>query len=44
MISFLVLFHASGMPPALRTIAITDWVGLAPLLYVAWRAFGGAGR
>lgn len=44
MISFLLLFHAAGMPPALRTIAIADWIGLAPLLYVVWRAFGAAGR
>lgn len=44
MISFLLLFHAGGKPPALRTIAIADWIGLLPLAFVAFRAFATPGR
>lgn len=40
MISFLLLYHGAGAPPALRTIAVADWIGMAPLAFVAWRAFG----
>ncbi|QMW21521.1 hypothetical protein [Sandaracinobacteroides saxicola] len=36
---FLMLWLAGGSPPALRTIAVVDAIGLLPLAYVAWRAF-----
>lgn len=39
MASFLLLYFQAGMPPALRTIAIADLVGLIPLVYVVYRAF-----
>jgi hypothetical protein len=39
MLSFLWLFAMAGRPPALRTIAIADLVGMVPLLFVAWRAW-----
>lgn len=39
MLSFLLLYFQSAMPPPLRTIAIADLVGLVPLAYVAYRAF-----
>ncbi|MFM9853900.1 MAG: hypothetical protein ACKVOJ_14020 [Sphingomonadaceae bacterium] len=39
MISFLWLFIAGGSPPALRSIAIADAIGLPALAYVTWRAF-----
>jgi len=41
MASFVVIWWLSGMPPALRTIAIADLIGLPVLLYVAWQAFRG---
>ncbi|WP_426168053.1 hypothetical protein [Sandarakinorhabdus sp. DWP1-3-1] len=39
MVGFLVLYAQAGRPPALRTIAIADLVGLLPLVLVAWLAF-----
>lgn len=39
MMSFLMLWLGAGRPPALRTIAIADLVGLAPLALVSWRAW-----
>ncbi len=39
MLSFLWLFWQAGSPPALRTIAIADLVGLPALALVAWAAF-----
>jgi hypothetical protein len=39
MLSFLLLYWQGGSPPALRTIAIADIVGIAPLLVVGWSAF-----
>lgn len=39
MASFVVIWWLSGMPPALRSIAIADLIGLPVLLYVAWQAF-----
>lgn len=39
MISFLGLYWQAGSPPALRTIALVDLVGLPFLAIVAWRAF-----
>lgn len=39
MLSFLLIFWHAGSPPALRTIAIADLVGLAPLALVAAAAF-----
>jgi len=35
MTSFLVLYSKAGQPPALRTIAVVDLVGLIPLAVVA---------
>lgn len=40
MVSFLLIFHIAGMPPPLRTIALADWLGMLPLAFVAWSAFG----
>lgn len=37
--SFLLIWWWSGMPPALRTIAVADLIGLPILLYLAWKAF-----
>lgn len=42
MVSFVLIWWLSGMPPALRTIAIADLIGLPVLLYAAWQAFRGA--
>lgn len=39
MASFVVIWWLSGMPPALRTIAVADLIGLPVLLYAAWQAF-----
>jgi hypothetical protein len=39
MISFLILYWSAGSPPALKTIAMTDLVGIPFLLFVAWKAF-----
>jgi hypothetical protein len=39
MVSFLMLYWQSGAPPALRTIAVADIVGLAPLSFVSWHIF-----
>lgn len=39
MISFLALYWQAGSPPALRTIAIADGVGVAVLPIVAFLAF-----
>jgi hypothetical protein len=39
MISFVVLWRMAGSPPALRTIAVTDIVGLPFLAFVAFKAF-----
>lgn len=39
MLTFLLLYWQSGGPPALRTIAIADCVGIVPLLVVSWAAF-----
>lgn len=41
MLSYLLLFAIAGRPPALRTIAIADLVGVVPLLVVALGAFRG---
>ena len=43
MISFLILYWSQGSPPALRTIAIADLIGLPFLALVFWQAFRGAG-
>jgi hypothetical protein len=40
--SFILLWLGSGSPPALRTIAIADLVGLLPLAWVGWAAFRSA--
>jgi hypothetical protein len=39
MITFLILYWTAGSPPALKTIAITDLVGIPFLLFVTWKAF-----
>lgn len=39
LIGFLFLYWQGGSPPALRTIAIADLIGLAPLALVMWAAF-----
>jgi hypothetical protein len=36
MLTFLLLYWQAGGPPALRTIAVADIVGLAPLAFVIW--------
>ena len=41
MASFVALWWQSGAPPALRTIAVTDIVGLVILLFLGWQAFSG---
>ncbi|NJS15821.1 MAG: hypothetical protein HC788_16125 [Sphingopyxis sp.] len=38
MIGFLLLYGQGGSPPALRTIAVVDMIGLVPLAVVAWAA------
>lgn len=40
--SFVLIWWMSGMPPALRTIAVADMIGLPVLLYAAWQVFRGA--
>ena len=39
MISFLILYWSAGSPPALKTIAMTDLVGIPFLIFVTWKAF-----
>ncbi len=39
MLSFLLIYWLGGSPPALRTIAIVDLVGLPFLAYAGWHAF-----
>jgi hypothetical protein len=39
MISFLILYWSAGSPPALKTIAMADLVGIPFLAFVAWKAF-----
>ena len=39
MVSFLILYWTAGSPPALRTIAMTDLIGIPFLLFVTWKAF-----
>ena len=39
MLTFLLLYWQSGNPPALRTIATADIIGIVPLLVVGWAAF-----
>ena len=42
MATFVMLWWNAGQPAALRTIAIADMVGLAPLAVVAWQAWRAA--
>jgi hypothetical protein len=37
--SFVILWWKAGSPAALRTIAVTDIVGIAILILVGWQAF-----
>lgn len=39
MVGFLIIYGVQGMPANLRTIAITDLIGLPALAFVAWSAF-----
>lgn len=39
MITFLILFWSAGSPPALKTIAMTDLIGVPFLMFVSWKAF-----
>lgn len=39
MVSFLILYWSAGSPPALKTVAMTDLVGIPFLLFVTWKAF-----
>jgi hypothetical protein len=39
MVSFLLLYLMNGSPPALRSIAMADLIGLPALVLVTWRAF-----
>ena len=39
MVSFLWLYWQAGSPPALRTIALVDLVGMPVLALALWRAF-----
>ncbi|MFM2410563.1 MAG: hypothetical protein RL481_1391, partial [Pseudomonadota bacterium] len=39
MVSFLILFYSAGSPPALKTIATADLVGIPFLIFVLWKAF-----
>ena len=41
--SFVLIWWGSGMPPALRTIAVADLIGLPVLLSAAWQAFRNGG-
>lgn len=42
MVSFLLLYGLAGAPPALRSIAIGDLLGLPFLAVAGWRAFRAA--
>ena len=39
MLGFLYLYQSYGRPPALRTIALVDLIGLLPLAWAGWHAF-----
>ena len=39
MLSFLWLYWQAGSPPALKTIAVVDLIGLPVLALALWRAF-----
>lgn len=39
MLSFLWLYWQAGSPPALKTIALVDLVGIPVLVLALWRAF-----
>jgi hypothetical protein len=39
MLSFLFLYWSAGAPPGLKTIAMTDLVGIPFLAFVLWKAF-----
>ena len=39
MVSFLIFWRMAGSPPAFRTIAVPDLIGLPFLAFVAFRAF-----
>lgn len=39
MLSFLWLYMQAGAPPALKTIALADLIGIPALAFVGWRAF-----
>ena len=39
MISFLILYWSAGSPPVLKSIALTDLIGIPFLLFVTWKAF-----
>jgi hypothetical protein len=39
MVSFLILYWSAGSPPPLKTIAMTDLVGIPFLIFVTWKAF-----
>jgi hypothetical protein len=39
MVSFLILYWSAGFPAALKTIAMTDLVGIPFLIFAAWKAF-----
>lgn len=39
MLSFLFLWQGGGRPPALKSIAVADLIGLVPLAVVLWSAW-----
>jgi tetrahydromethanopterin S-methyltransferase subunit C len=39
MVSFLFLYWSAGSPPALKSIAIADLIGIPVLAFVSWKAF-----
>jgi hypothetical protein len=39
MLSFLIIYWHAGSPPALKSIALADTVGLPFLAFTAWSAF-----
>lgn len=40
MISFLIIYLRAGLPEGpMRKIAITDFIGLIPLIFVTWRSW-----
>ena len=41
MLTFLLLYWQAGSPPALRTIAVADLIGLPALALVIWAALRG---